>query len=705
MSRKKKFRFNLIVLIVLIILLLESLIANIINRTYAASIPQKYDLRSEIPIVVKNQYQNEACVYMSRSTSLETHVKLGQKNGKYSFFKETPVFSVLTSKKAGQYVSVSIDRTEKVLKEIYNDNNKTEDEILKIQGEYTSEKIKKALEKLQPSFDTTVDGKRSSSNLVTYKVLPSIIKEYDNNNIVYKNSDKNVISKTEVDEIRSQYKRFIMENGGLICSVQTNGFKDGLNGDKVCFNKEKTTSVGNHSVTIIGWDDTYSKNNFPESNRPNTDGAYLVQNSWGSEWGKDGTFYVSYDDIYIEMAISGIDGITEYKDVTEPDISIDNETSNNIKVSITDKYSSGINEKSLKYKWTDHNIEPDINDSDWMPIKDGQEIENKKEKYLWIYGEDNAGNFTLYSSGENEIGLMIDDIESKCDKWMNKDIQLTVKSTMTLFNINESFEIFMMSSSFSQEELKKMEKIQDNNDHLLTIDKEGKHTIYLTKLKDGKECRAMKLDIWIDKTKPTAPEILISDNKENDKYYEGAVVTIEDGKDDLSGVKETNIEIKDKDGKNVDVSDKTKFKLSNLGIYTVKATTFDNAGNSSSTEKKVEIIKKEDNSKSDNNSNNNQDDSKSDNNGAGNQDNSKSDNSKLDGTKKENNGNIINSSLKINSEISSNDNKKQQNNSNQSNKILPATGANNEYSLIIISATIIFMILTIHSYRKMKEIE
>ena len=88
MSRKKKFRFNLIVLIVLIILLLESLIANIINRTYAASIPQKYDLRSEIPIVVKNQYQNEACVYMSRSTSLETHVKLGQKNGKYSFFKK-----------------------------------------------------------------------------------------------------------------------------------------------------------------------------------------------------------------------------------------------------------------------------------------------------------------------------------------------------------------------------------------------------------------------------------------------------------------------------------------------------------------------------------------------------------------------------------------------------------------------------------------
>ena len=705
MNIRKKFKFNLSVFIVLVVLLLESVIANIVNRTYAVSIPQKYDLRSEIPIVVKNQYQNNSCASMSRSTLLETHVKLGQKKGKYSFFKETPVFSVMTTKGAGEYVSVSIDRTEKALKEIYNDNSKTEDEILKIQGEYTSEKVRKALEKLQPSFDTTVDGKRGLGNLVSYKVLPSIIKEYDKNNIVYKNSDNNVISKAEIDEIRSQYKRFIMENGGLVCNVQTNGFKDGLNGDKVCFNKEKTTSSGDHSVIIIGWDDTYSKNNFPESNRPNTDGAYLVQNSWGSEWGKDGTFYVSYDDIYVETIINGIEGITEYKDITRPDISINDETSNNIKVSITDKYSSGINEKSLKYKWPDHNIEPNINDSGWMPIKDGQEIENKKEKYLWIYGEDKAGNSTLYSSGNNETGLMIEDVESKCSTWINKDIQLTIKSAMTLVNINESFETSIISSSFSQEELKKMEKIQNNNDHILTISKEGKHTIYLSKLKDGRECKAIKLEVWIDKTKPTTPEILISDNKENDKYYEGAVVTIEDGKDDLSGVKETNIEIKDKDGKNVDVSDKTKFKLSNLGIYTVKATTFDNAGNSSSTEKKVEIIKKEDNSKSDNNSNNNQDDSKSDNNGAGNQDNSKSDNSKLDGTKKENNGNIINSSLKINSEISSNDNKKQQNNSNQSNKILPATGANNEYSLIIISATIIFMILTIHSYRKMKEIE
>ena len=125
-----------------------------------------------------------------------------------------------------------------------------------------------------------------------------------------------------------------------------------------------------------------------------------------------------------------------------------------------------------------------------------------------------------------------------------------------------------------------MEKIQDNNDHILTISKEGKHEIYLTKIKDGKECRAVKLNVMIDKTKPSNPEITISNNKESDKYYEGANVTYKAGADTLSGVKGTNIEIKDKDGKNINVDNKAGIILSNIGTYTVKVTTTDNAGNS-----------------------------------------------------------------------------------------------------------------------------
>ncbi len=69
---------------------------------------------------------------------------------------------------------------------------------------------------------------------------------------------------------------------------------------------EKTPA--NHAVTIVGWDDTYSKDNFLKDHQPEHDGAWIVKNSWGSSaeefpnngggWGVDGEgyFYLSYYD-------------------------------------------------------------------------------------------------------------------------------------------------------------------------------------------------------------------------------------------------------------------------------------------------------------------------------------------------------------------------------------------------------------------------
>ena len=334
---------------------------------------------------------------------------------------------------------------------------------------------------------------------------------------------------------------------------------------------------------------------------------------------------------------------------------------------------------------------------------------SQNDKYLWVYCEDKAGNYELYCSGSSSACLLISDTKTQCDVWLNKDVQLTIKDQMTMVGINEPFKLSITSTSFTQEEIKNMEKIQDNNDHILTISKEGKHEIYLTKIKDGKECRAVKLNVMIDKTKPSNPEITISNNKESDKYYEGANVTYKAGADTLSGVKETNIEIKDKDGKNINVDNKTGIILSNIGTYTVKVTTTDKAGNSSSTEKKIEIVKKDNDSKSDDDDNKKDEDSKSDDNNKKDED-SKSDNN--DDEKSDNseiNGNDTSSSKQDNnciiSNTDSNNSKIQQNDSSKANKMLPATGSDNEYSIIIIIATVVFLILSIYSYKKLKEIE
>ena len=65
------------------------------------------------------------------------------------------------------------------------------------------------------------------------------------------------------------------------------------------YNKEKgayycSIKSGNHAVTIVGWDDSYSKENFKV--KPNGDGAWIVKNSYGTSFGDNGYMYISYED-------------------------------------------------------------------------------------------------------------------------------------------------------------------------------------------------------------------------------------------------------------------------------------------------------------------------------------------------------------------------------------------------------------------------
>ncbi|MCQ2462233.1 MAG: lectin like domain-containing protein [Clostridia bacterium] len=92
-------------------------------------------------------------------------------------------------------------------------------------------------------------------------------------------------------------KSTIMKKGALSTSYYCNDDKY-LNEDTCAYYCNRAYE-GNHAVTIIGWDDNYSKNNFGGAAGtviPSANGAWLVKASYGTDYGDKGYIWISYKD-------------------------------------------------------------------------------------------------------------------------------------------------------------------------------------------------------------------------------------------------------------------------------------------------------------------------------------------------------------------------------------------------------------------------
>jgi C1A family cysteine protease len=120
-------------------------------------------------------------------------------------------------------------------------------------------------------------------------------------------------------------KEAVFKYGGVQTSIY-NGLKSSQ-ADSPYYNKENNaycyigTEKPNHDVVIIGWDDSYPRENFNADLEG--DGAFICQNSWGEKFGEDGVFYISYYDTNIgthNVVYTRIDEVGNYDHIYQSDL-------------------------------------------------------------------------------------------------------------------------------------------------------------------------------------------------------------------------------------------------------------------------------------------------------------------------------------------------------------------------------------------------
>lgn len=109
------------------------------------------------------------------------------------------------------------------------------------------------------------------------------------------------------EEVNELVKQFVFSGNIVDISYCTDGYSYNTG---ACYS-EKSPMMANHSVSVVGWDDSYTAANFDGNV-----GAWLIKNSWGTHFSDEGYFWLSYADSSIcEFSVFEMTGSESLSDI------------------------------------------------------------------------------------------------------------------------------------------------------------------------------------------------------------------------------------------------------------------------------------------------------------------------------------------------------------------------------------------------------
>lgn len=147
---------------------------------------------------------------------------------------------------------------------------------------------------------TTVVKGAGLTNEKDYPFYPYNINKMGNYSAsdYFKNNGYTIESVVELSE-KTEIKEWIKEHGSVSAAIYSSKPLNYKRTEGYSYYSSSQFKDIDHAITIVGWDDNYSKNNFAVT--PSSDGAWLCKNSWGTGWGDNGYFWLSYSEQSIDL--------------------------------------------------------------------------------------------------------------------------------------------------------------------------------------------------------------------------------------------------------------------------------------------------------------------------------------------------------------------------------------------------------------------